>query len=258
MISSSSCHRRSRRTNSPRAQRAVPPDNGHPERVGVRPELPTFVTHYYLAGRRPFLSLSDLGDTELAVVLAGLRALRQAGKQHRPFGPRYMELRRHTETRLRELFVAAGGEPERPTPHYFVLGGSPWYEGLAEDMQRIELPLSALQPGQTSITYPDSFTAMQAKTASRPDQQSRPYHERVFLLGELPGLVERFGIPDPSWGGQYQAWTTWPAEAYIEVQLWTDEPIRAHLSRYVATTPVDDKSMANNRRLHRRDRRSSP
>lgn len=63
----------------------------------------------------------------------------------------------------------------------------------------------------------------------RAGKQLRPYHGLVFLLGELPGLVERFGVPDPSLDGQYQAWTTWPADAYIEVQLWSDEPIRAYL-----------------------------
>lgn len=207
------------------------PDIGHSEGVGVRAELPGLVTHYYLAGRRPFLSLSELGDAELAAVLADLGALRRAGKQHRPFGPRYMDLRRRTEARLRELFVAVGGQPERQVPHYFVLGNSPWYEGLAEKMECVQLPLSVLPPGQTSITYPDSFAAMEAGTSSGPGQEPRPYHGRVFLLDELSGLVERFGLPDPSWDGQYQSWTTWRAEAYIEVQLWSDEPVSAYLRR---------------------------
>jgi hypothetical protein len=184
------------------------------------------VTHYYLPGRRPFLSLSELGEPELAAVLAHLGDLRRAGKQHRPFGPRYMELRRRTEARLRELFIAAGGQPQRPVPHYFVLGDSPWYEGLAENMQRVQLPLSALPASQTSITYPDSFTAMALGTSFGLGHQPRPYHERVFLLGELPGLVERFGIPGPRCDGHYQSWATWPAEAYIEVQLWSDGPIK--------------------------------
>jgi hypothetical protein len=198
--------------------------------VSVRGELPGFVTHYYLPGRRPFLSLSDLGDAELAAVLADLGALRRTGKQHRPFGPRYMELRRRTEARLRESFVVAGGRPERRWPHYFVLGDSPWYAGLAENMQHIQLPLSALPPEQTSITYPDSFTAMGLGTEPGPGEPPGPSRGRVILLGELPGLVEQMGIPDPSgWGGRYQTWTTWPASAYIEVQLWSDEPIKAYL-----------------------------
>lgn len=98
-------------------------------------------------------------------------------------------------------------------------------------MERVQLPLPALPPGQTSITYPDSFTAMAAGTSPGPGWQPGPCHGRVFLLGEMPGLFERFGVPDPRWDGRYQAWITWPADAYIEVQLWSDEPIRAHMAR---------------------------
>jgi hypothetical protein len=141
-----------------------------------------------------------------------------------------MDLRRLTEARLRELFIAAGGKPERPTPHYFVLGDSPWYEGLAEKMEHVQLPLAALPPDQASITYPDSFTAMGFGTQSGLGQQPRPYHGRVFRLDELAGLIEQFGTPAPSRDGGYQTWTTWPAEPYIEVQLWSDEPISAYLA----------------------------
>ena len=130
--------------------------------------VPEVVTHYYLAGRKPFLSLSELADAELDAVLADLSMLRDGGRQHRPFGPRYMHLRRLTEARLRELFIAAGGQPERTAPHYFV-------------------------------------------------------------LGELAGLVEQFGLPDPAWDGDYRAWASWPVDAYIEVQLWSDEPIAEYL-----------------------------
>jgi len=191
--------------------------------------LPDVVTHYYLAGRQPFLSLSELQDAELDAVLADLRRLRDVGRQHRPFGLRYMQLRRLTEARLRELFTAAGGQPVRSAPHYFVLGESRWYRGLAQNMAQAQLPLSALPPTQTSITYPDSFAAMGFGAKFGIGDQSRPYHGRVFLLGELPGLIEQFGIPDPGWDGDYQAWATWPAEAYIEVQLWSDEPIADYL-----------------------------
>jgi hypothetical protein len=197
--------------------------------VDVQSELPEYVTHYYLPGRRPFLSLSDLGEAELAAVMAGLGGMHRAGKQHRPFGPRYMHLRRLTEARLRELFTAAGGLPERTAPHYFVLGASPWYQGLAENMERVQLPLSALPASQASITYPDSFTAMELGTSFGLRQEPKPCHGRVFLLGELPALVERYGLPDPQWHGQYRKWATWPAEAYIEIQLWSDGPVRGYM-----------------------------
>src|SRR5207247_8556010 len=139
------------------------------------------------------------------------------GKQHRPFGPRYMTLRRLTEARLRELFVAAGGTPERASPHYFVLGYSPWYEGLAERMESVRLPLSVLPADKTSITYPDSFAAMELGAQFGLHQRSRPYHGRVFPLAELPALIEQFGVPYPRRGGEYEAWTAWPDEAFSEV-----------------------------------------
>ena len=161
----------------------------HSERVGARSEPPGFVTHYHLAGRRPFLSLSELDDVQLAAVLADLRALRQAGKQHRPFGPRHMELRRRTEARLRELFVAAGGRPERPAPHYFVLGDSSWYQGLAENMEHVCLPLSALPPAQTSITYPDSFTAVGSGTQPGIGREPRPATGGCSSSTNCPGSL---------------------------------------------------------------------
>lgn len=51
----------------------------------------------------------------------------------------------------------------------------------------------------------------------------------MFLLHELPDLVERFGMPDPAWTVQHHDGTTWPQEAYVEVQLWSDDPVRDFL-----------------------------
>lgn len=198
----------------------------HDEWVVQEAGVAEVVTHYYLAGRRPFLNLSDLEGPELTAVLAQLNDLRRAGKQHRPFGARYMAFRRRTELRLRDLFTARGGKPERWSPHYFVLGESPWYERLAERMDRVQVALSALPETRTSVTYPDSFTAMEFGPEFGWPIEPQPYHGRVFLLSELPELIDRFGLPSPGWRAEHETWTTWPQEAYIEVQLWTDEPVR--------------------------------
>ena len=192
--------------------------------------VPDVVTHYYLADRRPFLNLSDLDDQALGQVLAELDSLRRSGSQHRPFGPKYMTLRRLTEARLRALFIEAGGKPERVAPHYFVLGDSPWYQQLATRMHQVQLPLSALPSDKTSITYPDSFGAMKLGTEFGLAQQRKPYHGRLFLLEELPALTEQFGIPSPAWNDEHEkSWTSWPDETYVEVQLWSDEPVRSYL-----------------------------
>jgi hypothetical protein len=176
--------------------------------------VPIEVSHYYLGHRRPFLNLSDLTEARRNDVMRELIALRRAGRQARPFGARYAQWRDLTERRLRELFIQRGGTPRRQSPHYFVLGGSSWFAGLAEDMQTLTLPLSALPAAATSFTLLDSFAAMGfAGRFGYPDD-AKSHERQVYLLHELDETVAAYGLPPGT------------DERYIEVQLWDDEPVR--------------------------------
>jgi hypothetical protein len=185
-------------------------------------EVPDFVTHYYLAAKQPFLNLSELNGTELEAVRLDLQARREVHGNKRPFGRKYMELRRQTEAKMYALFLAAGGKPQRLVPHYFVLGRSPWFEGHAPDTRSVVLAISALPDDATSFTYPDSFESMALGPRFGLKYEPRPYHEKMFRLSELPDVVATFGLPsDP--GDQ-------PFGRYIEVQLWSDDPVREYLT----------------------------
>lgn len=50
--------------------------------------VPSFVTHYYRADRRPFLNLSDLAEPETAAVLTEPATPEQKELSSRRFGPR--------------------------------------------------------------------------------------------------------------------------------------------------------------------------
>jgi hypothetical protein len=193
--------------------------------VGMHTDVPGHVTHYAVAGRAPFLNLSDLPEDALDSVLGELARERAEGASSRVFGRRYMELRRLTEEKLRQRFIARGGHPERSAPHYFVLGASRWYRGLARDMDEVILEMAALPHDQTTFTYPDSFASMGLGTELGLHHEPRPYHGRVFRLDELADLVERFGMPADE-PGAYDGYQVHPFEKYIEVQLWSDAPIR--------------------------------
>jgi len=176
--------------------------------------------------------LSDLAGPSLETVLFDLECERQAGLCARVFGRRYMELRRGTEELLRSGFIEAGGRPERTAPHYFVLGTSPWFGGLARDMDRVVLPLAALPTDVASVTYPDSVTAMALGPAYGLPHEPRPYHGRVYRLEELPGLIGSYGLPTDVAAGpdDYEGYHHRPFEKYIEVQLWSDRPLRSLLT----------------------------
>ena len=186
--------------------------------------VPGFVTHYYLGDREPFLNLSDLAEPDLVDVLADLRSLRTSGLR-RVFGGRYMQLRRLTETRLRERFVEVGGRPERSAPHYFVLGESPWYRELSPTMRSVTLKLGDLPSDVTSFTYPDSFTAMALGPQFGLPRDPKPYHERVYRIEDLERVVTEFGLPEDELDEDYTGYEHRPFEKYIEVQVWSDLPI---------------------------------
>jgi hypothetical protein len=183
--------------------------------------LPEYVTHYYVPGRPPFLNVSELTDPEWDVTRLVLEAERAAGSSSRVFGRRYLELRRATEATLRDLFVAVGGEPERHAPHYFVLGSSQWFRGLAQDMQELMIPLSALPDTATSMTIPDSVTAMGLGGDFGIPVESRPHHGRIFRLSEFADAVNAYGIPEEP-PGDYAGYQFRSFEMYAEVQVWSD------------------------------------
>ena len=183
--------------------------------------LPNCVTNYYVPHRRPFLNLSDLSDAGWEAARATLESERAGGKTSRMFGRRYLELRRATEQKLRSLFVEAGGIPERAAPHYFVLGSSEWFRGLSPGMREVVIPLEDLPEASTSMTIPDSMTAMALGPAFGLPYEARPCHERAFRLSEFKRTVHEFGIPEDG-PKEYADHQHRIFEKYIEVLVWSD------------------------------------
>ncbi|MBZ0331907.1 hypothetical protein KZO25_16440 [Halomonas sp. ANAO-440] len=179
--------------------------------------LPQFASHYYLRETGPFRSLSELpAGSEDPVFLDILTRHQRDPGYRRRYGRNYIGVRREVEDRLRELFIARGGKPRRRHPFYLVLGESPWFRDLNVDHSELRIPLSALDPEVTSLTYPDSFIAL--------TRDDKPYHNQVFLLSEIDELVTRFGIPENDRVVPYERYWESDFELYIEVQLWDDPP----------------------------------
>lgn len=204
----------------------LPPD-------GLVATAPQFVTPYYRAGRRPFLILSDRSDGPLALVLAELSTSRERAASHRRFGPRYVPLRRATEARARDLFTAAGGRPKRLAPHYFVLGASSWFAGLYADTREVRLPVVDLPAAASSFTCADSITALGLGAHLGVPVVDAAHRGRVYRLDHLTQVIARHGLPDDaSPGGRdgYEGHQHRPVDQYVEVQLWSDDPIREYLA----------------------------
>lgn len=185
----------------------------------AREIVPDFATHYYRASRAPFLNLSDLPDQQAMAVMAGLIRERREGVQQRPFGRTYIEMRRIAEDRLRRQFTALGGLPERRAPHYFVLGESPWFRGLATDMEEIRVGISDLPGAQTTVTWGDSFAAMEATRDFGLTFTPKPYYGRLYRLEDIADLAARYGIPKPDPEGYEGLAAADTPDTFVEIQV---------------------------------------
>jgi hypothetical protein len=194
-------------------------------------EVPAFVTHYFPLSDGPLRNLSDLSDADAQEAIAKLGKRSDENPAFkRIFGPRYLDLRRQTETKMRNALQSIGIAPERRAPHYFVLGASEWFAGLYPETGSIVLPVAGLPLDQTTITYPDSVVAMGLGAEfGLPPQPSRPYHNRLFRVSDLPGLVSQYGLPRDARPASYDGYHRERFEMYVEVQLWTDGPVRSFL-----------------------------
>lgn len=192
--------------------------------------VPDRVRHYHRAARPPFLNLGDVPETARPELLRRLSAPDEHAASHRRFGSRYLALRTGTEAALRELFVQAGGRPERTAPHYFVLGSSAWFANLYSDVAAVTLPLTALPVEVTSITWVDSISALALGEPLGVPAPPPAHRQKVYRLDDLPDLVARYGLPGDDPPHSYDGHQRQPLTSYVEVQLWSDEPVR-HLLR---------------------------
>ena len=177
---------------------------------------PDFLSHYYEAADGPFRNLSDLPLAEAEGILQGIRQ----GGDGRFASQRqadYLPVRRSLEEKVRELFIAKGGRPRRSRPHYFILGACPWLISWYPHGCELRIPLAAFPPETVSFTYGDTFPAMRY-------QDGKAYRGQVYTLPEIPGLIEKYGLPQ-DWNADGKL----GPERYIEAQVWADEPLEPYL-----------------------------
>lgn len=177
--------------------------------------IPDFLSHYYEAANGPFRSLTRLASGEDEQLLNEIRRAGDGFAAQR--APDYLTVRRELETRVRALFIAAGGQPRLRQPHSMILGASPWVLSWYVDGRELRVPLSAFDSVIVSFTYGDIFPAMRY-------QDGKATRGRVYRLHEIPDLIATFGLPQ-----EVNPHGVLGPDRYIEAQVWDDTPLMAYL-----------------------------
>lgn len=84
------------------------------------------------------------------------------------------------------------------------------------------------------MTYADSITALGLGVPLGLPAPNRDHADRVDQAKDLEQLVARFALPCstvPKDSAGYTGYQHLRVDAYIEVQLWSEEPVRSHVAR---------------------------
>lgn len=192
---------------------------------------PNFLTHYYLPDSKPFLSISELSETEWAILCENFKErLDSDDTYNRRFGLGYQGVRWEVENELREKFITKGGQPTRKYPYYLCLGECDWWKHFCQHDEVI-IPIKDIDPKTISFTYPDSFTSLGFLARFGIKHEVKPYHGEVFTLQEMRNIVNKFGMPRNQHKINYKSYHKEELELYVEAQLWSETPA-ANIIKY--------------------------
>jgi hypothetical protein len=183
--------------------------------------IEVYLYHYFDKSIGPFVSLSDLPMDEAKETLNRIKAAKphvMCAKRH----PEYMEDRHYYEDLLRSEFLKKGGIVKRKTPHYMVIGHSPWLSSWYENSSYIRIPIEEFDVRTVSFTYGDSHPVFSPRKNM---MDGKEYRRKLYTYDEILKIIEKYGLP--------QDWNddgTFGPERYIEAHVWSDDPIEKYIN----------------------------
>ena len=179
-----------------------------------------FLYHFYDARSGPFKSLTSISQDEAREVIERIKIERpnsQCALRH----DKYVQYRHNCERMLREAFAKKGGIMEIDSPHYMVLGFSPWLSTWFEECRYIKIPVEEFDLRTVSFTYGDSMP-----TFSDSVNDGKEYRKKVYMYDEILEIIKKYGMPQ-EWNddGKYGP------ERYIEAHIWSDKVIQKYMQQ---------------------------
>ena len=168
--------------------------------------------HYYEYKHGPFRNLSFLNLEESDKIMKKLKEDGDIFASRR--SDDYLLIRKELESKAREVFIAKGGNPITPFPHYMTLGSCEWIKSWYKQGMEISIPWNEIDENIISFTYGDLFLTMRYK-------DGKEYREKVYTKSEIVTVIHRFGFPQ-DWNKNGDK----GPERYIEAQIWDEEFIK--------------------------------
>lgn len=177
--------------------------------------------HYFDRRTGPFKSLTKLSPEKAKEVLEAVKTERPASFCAQR-NEEYVEKRRRCEAILRKEFAAKGGIMEIESPHYMVLGYSPWLYSWYEQPEFIKIPVEEFDLRTVSFTYGDSMPTFSDRV-----NDGREYRKKLYTYDEILEVIAKYGMPQ-DWNDDGRQ----GPERYIEAHVWSDRTIEKYMENF--------------------------
>lgn len=175
-----------------------------------------YLYHYYESTVGAFKNLSELDPAKALEIQGQLTGVFAAQRDQA-----YLSRRRYLEGLVRDLFLQKGGRPERQTPYYMVVGECPWLETWYKHPAHLRLPIDSFDLRTLSFTYGDTFPTFSERVTD-----GLEYRKTVYTYDEILDIIQRYGLPQDKWRNP-----VFGQPAYVEAQVWSDQPITPYRDR---------------------------
>ncbi len=181
-----------------------------------------YLYHFYDKRNGPFRSLTAISEAEASAVLENIKKERP-GSLAAQRDISYITKRRNCENVVREEAAKKGILMDIRSPHYMVVEFSPWLSTWFEQPGLLKIPIEEFDTRKLSFTYGDSMP-----TFSPLVNDGKEYRKKFYDFEEILKIIDKYGLP--------QDWNDNGAhgpERYIEVQVWSDDPVKKYLNQSV-------------------------
>lgn len=182
-----------------------------------------FLYHYFNREIGPFLNLSDLSAEDANALTAEWKQ-KYPDSQIAQRDADYMFRRRMYEDIIKKEFMKKGGIVKRNTPHYMVVGHSPWLSSWFENSASIRIPIEEFDLKTVSFTYGDSHPTFSPWPR---DDDWKEYRRKLYTFDEILRMIKKYGMPQ-DWNNDGK----FGPERYIEAHIWSDDPIQKYRNFY--------------------------
>lgn len=181
--------------------------------------VPSFVRHYYLEGKQPFLNIMDLDLEQRNEVAKELNLRHEKGMMHLAYPDWYFKQRIEAENNLSLAAKEKGIDVKRSSPHYFSLGESEGFDWVYKgDYLFMDFKLDPYLKKHMLFSIGDTLWTFASSYLDGQLWENKWFQGKLYYYDELQVIFNQIGVSvfSKEFWKEHQTFV-------VEGMIWDDE-----------------------------------